>query len=72
VGHEQQRPPGAAAGQASHQVRAVGLQRLRLDTSNPPGRETQVVEYLERVLAREGSDQERILESELHRFVRFY
>jgi acetylornithine deacetylase/succinyl-diaminopimelate desuccinylase-like protein len=27
---------------------------VRLDTSNPPGRETQVVEYLERVLEREG------------------
>ncbi|MFU8817720.1 MAG: M20/M25/M40 family metallo-hydrolase [Pseudomonadales bacterium] len=32
---------------------------LRLDTSNPPGRETQVVEYLEGVLQREGIDFQR-------------
>jgi acetylornithine deacetylase/succinyl-diaminopimelate desuccinylase-like protein len=32
---------------------------LRLDTSNPPGRETQVVEYLESILEREGIEFQR-------------
>lgn len=53
----------AGAGDAAHNEGVQILQNLvRIDTSNPPGNETQAAEYIKSVLARDGIDSQ-ILES---------